>query len=71
MISVAPIATISWVCDTRLVSYAMEQAGRLISHARANEVMHNFAWTPLYNIYNQLSSLGPGQSPISISKVKT
>ena len=49
MISVAPIATTSWVCDTRLVSYAMEQAERLISHARANKVVHNFAWTRLYN----------------------
>ena len=50
MILVAPIATTSWVCDTRLVSYAMEQAERLISHARANKVMHNFAWTPLYDL---------------------
>ena len=35
----------SWVCDPRLVSYALEQAERLISQARANEVMHNFART--------------------------
>ena len=48
MISVAQIATTSWVCDPRFVSYASEQAERLISHARANKVVHNFAWTPLH-----------------------
>ena len=49
MISVAVMGNTSWVCDPRLVSYALEQAERHISHARANKVMHNFAWTPLYS----------------------
>ena len=49
MISVAAMVNTSWVCDPRLVSYALEQAERLISHARANKVVHNFAWTPLYS----------------------
>ena len=49
MISVAAMVNTSWVCDPRLVSYALEQAERLISHARANKVVHNFAWTPLYD----------------------
>ena len=70
MILVAPIATTSWVCDTRLVSYAMEQAERLISHARANKVMHNFAWTPLYlrMVGNQLQKYINNNIIISIIK---
>ena len=53
MISVAAMVNTSWVYDPRLVSYALEQAERLKCHARANKVMHNFAWTPLslYYIY--------------------
>ena len=47
MISVAAIGNTSWVCDPRLVSYALEQAERLISHVRANKVVHNFPWTTL------------------------
>ena len=49
IVSVAARGDISWVYDPNLVSYALEQAERLISHARANKVVHNFAWTPLYN----------------------
>ena len=48
MISASLMVNTSWVYDPRLVSYALEQAERLISHARANKVVHNFAWTPLY-----------------------
>ena len=48
MISVAAMVNTSWVCDPSLVSCALEQAERLISHARANKVVHNFAWNPLY-----------------------
>ena len=33
MISVAAIGNTSWVYDPRLVSYALEQAERLVSHA--------------------------------------
>ena len=29
--------------------WKLEQAERLISHARAKKVMHNFARNPLYN----------------------
>ena len=49
MNSVAPIDNTSLVCDPKWVSYALEQAERLISHARAKKVVHNFAWNPLYN----------------------
>ena len=48
MISVTAMVNTSWVFDPRIVSYVLEQAERLISHARANKVVHNFAWTPLY-----------------------
>ena len=44
----APIGNTSWVCDLRLESYALEQAERLKSHARAKKVVHTFAWNPLY-----------------------
>ena len=49
MISVASTDNTLWVCDPIWVSNALEQAERLISHARANKVVHNFAWTPLYS----------------------
>ena len=49
MISVAPIDNTSLVCDPKWVSYALEQAERLVSHDRAKKVLHNFAWNPLYN----------------------
>ena len=49
MISVAPIDNTSLVCDPSWVSNALEQAERLISHARAAKVVHNFAWNLLYN----------------------
>ena len=49
MILVAPIDNTSLVCDPKWVSYALEQAERLISHAIAKEVLHNFSWNPLYN----------------------
>ena len=29
-------------------SYALEQVERLKSHARAKNVVHTFAWNPLY-----------------------
>ena len=44
----APIGNTSWVCDPRWESYALEQAERLKSHARAKKVVHTFAWNPLY-----------------------
>ena len=44
----AASGNISWVYDPSMVSYALEQAERPISHARANKVVHNFAWIPLY-----------------------
>ena len=37
MISVAPIATTSWACDPKLVSYVLEQAERHISTDIANK----------------------------------
>ena len=43
----AASGNISWVYDPSLVSYALEQAERLISHAITNKVVHNFAWNPL------------------------
>ena len=49
MISVAAMVNTLWVCDHKLVKYALEQAERLISHARAKKFVHNFAWNPLYN----------------------
>ena len=49
LISVAPIGNTSWVCDLRWESYALEQAERPKSHARANKVVHTFAWNPLYH----------------------
>ena len=48
--SVAPIGDTSWVCDPKWASYALEQAERLMSQARAKKVVHNFAWNPLYEI---------------------
>ena len=48
MISVAPIDNTSWVCDPSWESYALEQAERLKSHAKAKKVVHTFAWNPLY-----------------------
>ena len=39
------IGNTSWVCDPKLLSYALEQAERLTRHARAK----NFAWNPLYH----------------------
>ena len=48
LILVAPIGNTSWVCDLRWESYALEQAERLKSHARAKKVVHTFAWNPLY-----------------------
>ena len=33
------------------MSYALEQVERLISHAIANKVVHNLAWTPLFFLY--------------------
>ena len=32
-----------------MVSYALEQAERLISHARDKKIGHNLAWDPLYD----------------------
>ena len=43
-----PIGDTTWACDPRWVSYALEQAERLKSHARAKKVMHNFDCTPQY-----------------------
>ena len=59
---IAAMVNTLWVCDHKLVKYALEQAERLISHARANKVMHNFAWTPLYKFLhsNPLFSWSPG-----------
>ena len=48
LISVAPIGNTSWLCDPRWESYALEQAERLKSHARAAKVVHSFALNPLY-----------------------
>ena len=49
-ILVAPIGNTSWVwvSDLRWESYALVQAERLKSHARAKKVMHTFALNPLY-----------------------
>ena len=66
MVSVAAIGNTSWVCDPKLVSYALEQAERLISHARANKVVHNFAWNPLYNVKQSCS--GGAQSGVPYLK---
>ena len=49
IISVAPIDNTSLVCDPEWVSYALKQAERFISHARAIKVVHNFAWNLLYD----------------------
>ena len=49
MISVSAIGNTLWACVPRLVSYALEQAERLKSYARAKKVVHNFAWNLLYN----------------------
>ena len=49
MISVAAMVNTSWVCDPKWESYELEQSERLVSHARATKVVHNFAWNPLYN----------------------
>ena len=42
-----PISNTSWVCDLRWESYALEQAERPESHARAKKVVHTFAWNLL------------------------
>ena len=44
LILVAPIGNTSWVCDPRWVSYALEQAERLKSGARAKKVMHLYIY---------------------------
>ena len=49
MISVDIIDNTSLVCDPKWVSYALEQAERLVSHDRAKKVLHNFDWNPLYS----------------------
>ena len=59
LVSVAPIGNTSWLCDPRWESYALEQAERLISHARAAKVVHNFAWNPLYNKVLHTFALNP------------
>ena len=59
MISVAPIGNTSWVCDLRWESYALEQAERLKSHARAKKVVHTFAWNPLHCMKLLLPELKP------------
>ena len=48
----ASIGNISWVWDHTLMSYALEQPEWLRSRARATKSLHNFAWNPLYYIFN-------------------
>ena len=48
LILVAQIGNTSWLCDLRWESYALEQAERLPSQARAKKVVHIFALNPLY-----------------------
>ena len=59
MISVAPIDNTSLLCDPSLVSDALEQAERLISHTRAKKVLHNFAWNLLSNKVLHTFALNP------------
>ena len=49
----APIGNTSWVCDPKWVSYALEQAERLLSHTRAKKVVHIFALNPLYSLLKE------------------
>ena len=44
MISVSAIGNTLWACVPRLVSYALEQAERLISHAKANKEDFYISW---------------------------
>ena len=48
LILVAPIGKTAWLCDPRWESYALEQAERLLSQAKAKKVVHIFALNPLY-----------------------
>ena len=59
LVSVAPIGNISWLCVPRWESYALGQAERLKSHARAAKVVHSFAWNPLYNKVLHSFALNP------------
>ena len=56
MISVAAMGNTLWVFDLKWMSYTLEQAERLMSHATAKEVMRNFAWNPL-TVPSEFSSL--------------
>ena len=68
MISVAAMVNTSWVCDPRLVSYALEQAERLICHARAKNVVHNFAWNTLYSKVLHNSAWTPLYKPFFVNR---
>ena len=61
MISVAAIGNTSEVCDHRLMSYALEQAERLISHARLTHCIDNgnneFTSLILVNVNNDFVKL--------------
>ena len=59
LVSVALIGNTSWLCDPKWESYALEQSERLVSHARATKVVHNFAWNPLCNKVLHSFALNP------------